>query len=41
MGHQDFAIGGEFETATGTWRCTNVGTRTIVAIKVSAYDDPS
>ena len=38
----DFAIGREFETASGTWRCTDVGTRTIVAIKVSDHhDDPS
>ena len=37
--HQDFAIGLEFETYTGRWRCTDVGTRTIVAIKISAYDD--
>lgn len=42
MRHEDFAIGREFETATGTWRCTDVGTRTIVAIKVSDHqDDPS
>ena len=41
LSHQDFAIGREFETRTGTWRCTDVGTRTIVAIKVPAYDDPS
>ncbi len=41
MRHQDFAIGQEFETETGTWRCTDVGTRTVVAIKISAYDDPS
>ena len=42
MEHRDFTIGREFETATGTWRCTDVGTRTVVAIKVSDHqDDPS
>ena len=39
MKHSDFTIGGEFVTTTGTWRY--IGTRTIVAIKVSNYDDPS
>jgi len=32
--HQDFYIGREFWTATGRWRCTDVGTRTICAIKL-------
>ena len=42
MTHREFAIGQEFETATGTWRCTDVGTRTVAAIKVSDHeDDPS
>ena len=41
MEHGDFAIGAEFLTETGTWRCTDIGTRTIVAIKVSDHDDPS
>ena len=35
MEHGDFAIGKEFQTATGVWRCTDIGTRTIIAIKVS------
>lgn len=39
MNHGDFEIGLEFATASGWWRCTDVGTRTIVAIKVT--DDPS
>ncbi len=34
MKHEDFTIGGEFWTATGKWRCTDVGTRTLVAIKL-------
>lgn len=41
MLHSEFKIGDEFRTATGLWRCTDIGTRTIIAIKVSDYDDPS
>ncbi len=41
MLHTDFKIGDEFITATGTWRCTDIGTRTMIAIKISDYDDPS
>lgn len=41
MEHDDFAIGEEFMTASGTWCCTGIGTRTIIAIKVSDRDDPS
>jgi len=41
MKHDDFAIGQEFGADTGRWRRTDVGTRTVIAIKVSAYDDPS
>jgi hypothetical protein len=37
----DFEIGKTFFTETGTWRCTDVGTRTVIAIKVSDHDDPS
>jgi hypothetical protein len=32
--HADFTIGREFWTETGLWRCTDVGTRTICAIKI-------
>ena len=39
--HADFYIGMEFLTETGTWRCTDIGTRTIVAIKISDHEDPS
>jgi hypothetical protein len=39
MKHSDFKIGLEFATAAGLWRCADVGTRTIVAIKVT--DDSS
>lgn len=31
---EDFSIGLEFWTETGLWRCTDVGTRTICAIKL-------
>lgn len=41
MEHGDFAIGKEFLTATGVWRCTDIGTSTIIAIKVSDRGDPS
>jgi len=34
MKHSDFHIGTEFFTATGKWRCTDVGTRVIVAISL-------
>lgn len=30
----DFRIGCEFWTATGRWRCTDIGTRTLCAIKL-------
>ena len=32
--HIDFTIGREFWTETGQWRCTDVGLRTICAIKL-------
>ncbi len=38
MRHSDFRIGTEFFTATGRWRCTDVGTRTVVAIKLDKRD---
>ena len=38
---EDFKIGYEFKTETGTWRCTDVGTRTIIAIKISDHEDAS
>lgn len=41
MKHSDFVIGTEFQTAAGSWRCTDVGTRTVVAIKISDYTDPA
>jgi hypothetical protein len=41
MKHSDFKIGLEFLTATGRWRCTDVGQRTITAIKLDLDHDPS
>lgn len=34
MKHTDFHIGLEFFTGAGKWRCTDVGTRVIVAISL-------
>jgi hypothetical protein len=34
MDKSDFTIGREFTTETGRWRCTDIGTRVICAIKV-------
>ena len=41
MRHSEFSIGCEFTTETGRWRCTDVGTRTIAAIRLNHDDDPS
>ena len=41
MKHSQFRIGREFLTATGRWRCTDVGTRTIAAIKLDLDHDPA
>lgn len=38
MRKEDFKIGVEFFTATGKWRCTDVGTRVVVAIKLDKED---
>jgi hypothetical protein len=35
----DFHTGLEFYTATGKWRCTDIGTRVIVAIKLDQTDE--
>ncbi|HEY0329212.1 MAG TPA: hypothetical protein VGC77_08935 [Rhodopseudomonas sp.] len=40
MEHSDFTIGLEFLTETGRWRCTDVGTRTIAAIRLDLDHDP-
>ena len=38
MKHSDFKVGREFWTASGQWRCTDIGTRTIVAIRLDKED---
>lgn len=43
---EEFQLGTEFYTAAGKWRCTDIGTRVIVAIKLdqtneSWYNGPS
>ncbi len=35
---EEFYIGLEFYTATGQWRCTDVGSRVITAIKLDQSD---
>jgi hypothetical protein len=39
MKHSQFRIGTEFYTAAGKWRCTDVGTRVVVAIGLDAPDE--
>ena len=39
MRHSDFYIGLEFNAGTGRWRCTDLGSRVIVAIRLDAPDD--
>ncbi len=34
----EFHIGMEFHTGSGKWRCTDIGTRVIVAIKLDQSD---
>ncbi len=41
MKHGDFRIGREFLCGVGRWRCTDVGTRTIAAIRLNMDHDPS
>ena len=41
MKQEDFKIGTEFKTEIGTWRCTDIGTRVIVAIRISNHEDQS
>ena len=38
MKHLEFQIGLEFSMSGNRWRCTDVGTRTIAAIKLEAPD---
>ena len=41
MKHSAFKIGMEFMTGSGRWRCTDVGTRTIAAIRLDLDHDTS
>ena len=41
MKRADFRIGCEFLTGGGRWRCTDIGKRTIAAIRLNHDDDPS
>jgi hypothetical protein len=41
MKRTDFQIGCEFLTGAGRWRCTDLGKRTIAAIRLNHDDDPS
>lgn len=34
MQHDEFRLGGTFRCGGRTWRCTDIGTRTIVAIRL-------
>ena len=38
MQHSDFIIGGTFWCGNRTWRCTDIGTRTIIAIRIDSVD---
>lgn len=38
MKQTDFEIGTEFYTTAGKWRCTDVGSRTIIAIKLGPHE---
>ena len=39
MKHSDFEVGSEFYTPTGKWRVTDIGTRTIIVIKLDKDDE--
>jgi hypothetical protein len=38
MTHSDFKIGGAFRCDEKIWRCTDIGTRTIVAIRIDSVE---
>lgn len=38
MNHSEFAIGQAFTAGHGLWRCTDIGTRTIIAIGIDAAE---
>ena len=39
MTHDEFIIGETFWTPTGEWLCTDIGTRTILAIHLNQQDE--
>jgi hypothetical protein len=41
MRHEQFELGGTFWFGGDRWRCTDIGTRTVTAIKLDHDDDPS
>ena len=41
MRHEAFRIGLEFECGGQRWRCTDLGTRTVIAIALEYPEDPS
>lgn len=41
MNHSDFVLGGAFWCAGHAWRCTDIGSRVIIAIRLDHDDDPS
>jgi len=41
MQHGEFVIGKVFRCGDNRWRCTDIGTRVIVAICLDHDDDPS
>lgn len=36
MRHREFKIGGTFWCSGGQWRCTDIGSRTIIAIRIDS-----
>ena len=38
MKHSEFEIGKPFTTGSGLWICTDIGKRTIVAVKKERFD---
>ena len=39
MNHREFKIGLEFQCGIAKWRCTDIGTRTIVAIRITPFPE--
>lgn len=38
MEHSDFSIGATFWCGEGQWRCTDIGTRTIIAMRIDKVE---